>query len=270
MLRRSSLSCVLLCAVLVSLLTACGGDGSGPGALPSRTGSGLPSRTTTGLPTQDRSTPTARPTNEPTDQPTNQPTAQPTEQPTEQPSAGSTSTPPSASSSPEPTEADQEDQGSDDISPWWWVALVVALLGGGVVAWLLIRRSRRRRAWLADLAAAEEEVGWFARDLVPQLRGSGSVDAVAGGWTVAAPRVTALDDRLTQLVTTAPGDDERLRATAVQDAVRTARDRVAALVSAGGSDTWSLDLDAAQAPLLAVLVPPGSAGEQSPGSAPGQ
>jgi len=145
------------------------------------------------------------------------------------------------------------------------VALVAA-----VVAFLLVRRSRRRRAWAAELAAAESEVGWFARDLVPQLRGSGSVAGVAGGWAVAVPRVTALDDRLTGLVTSAPGEQETARATAVQGAVRTARDRIAAVVATGGSDAWALDLDAAQAPLLAVLVPPARANEQGPGPPPAQ
>ena len=259
---------VLVCALLVSLLTACGGEGSSsPISLPSRTGSGLPSRTAT-APTEG---PTSRPTlpSRPTQQPTPQPPSQPTNQPTT-PDATATGTPPPASASPEPTDADQGDEGSDGTQWWWWLVLALVAIGA-IVGALLWRRSRRRRAWLAELATAEQEVGWFGRDLVPQLRGSGSVEAVAGGWTVAVPRVTALDDELTRLVTSAPGEQERARATAVQGAVRDARDRIAALVAGGGSATWSLDLDSAQAPLLAVLVPPpGSATEQGPGSPPGQ
>ncbi|HEY2880673.1 hypothetical protein [Nocardioides sp.] len=161
---------------------------------------------------------------------------------------------PTESSSPAPSQGNTDD-GTSDSTGWWWLALVV-LVVGALVAVLLVRRARRGRTWRSDVATAEREVGWFARDLVPQLRGSGSLAGVAGGWTVAAPRVSALDDRLTHLVTTAPGEEERARATALRDAVRTARDRIAALVSAGGPATWSLDLDGAQAPLLAVLVPP--------------
>jgi hypothetical protein len=274
---------VLPCALLVSLLTACGGEGSGPISLPSRTGSGLPSRTATAptdgptsqptrpsRPTQQPTQPTQQPTQPPTQQPTQPPTqpTQPPTRPTEQPTTPddtATAAPPPASASPEPTDADQGDQDSDGTQWWWWLVLALVVIGA-IIGALLWRRSRRRRAWLAELATAEQEVGWFGRDLVPQLRGSGSVEAVAGGWAVAVPRVTALDDQLTRLVTSAPGEQERARATAVQGAVRDARDRIAALVAGGGSATWSLDLDSAQAPLLAVLVPPGQATGQAPGS----
>jgi len=298
--RRCSLRGVLLTTAIGTLLvtlTACGGGGSGPVTLPSRTASLLPSRTATGLPTRDQSTATgptrpAQPTTQPTSQPTTQPPtqpaqpttqpapppSQPTTLPTLQPTTRLTTRPttgqessapagetPSASAAPAPGGTEEAEDTSDDISPWWWVALAAVLVAGAVLAVVLVRRSRRRR-WLADLAGAEEEVGWFARDLVPQLRGSGSVEGVAGGWAVAAPRVTALDDRLTRLVTTAPGAEDRMRATTLQEAVRAARDRVAALAASGGSDTWALDLDGAQAPLLAALVPPTSTSEQGPGA----
>jgi hypothetical protein len=143
--------------------------------------------------------------------------------------------------------------------------VLLVLVAGGVVAWLLLRRARSRRAWEARLAAAEAEVGWFARDLIPQLRGSASPAGVSGGWTVASPRVTALDDQLTQLVSTAPGETEESRASALRGAVRAARDRVVAVVGADEGSQWSLDLDDAQAPLLAVLVPaPGRTGPDAP------
>jgi hypothetical protein len=145
--------------------------------------------------------------------------------------------------------------------------VLLVLVLGGAVTWLLVRRARNRRAWEARLAAAEAEVGWFARDLIPQLRGSASLAGVSGGWAVASPRVTSLDDQLSQLVSTAPGEGERSRASALRGAVRTARDRVVAVVSAGESSQWSLDLDEAQAPLLAVLVPaPGASGTDAPSS----
>jgi hypothetical protein len=278
---RSRVRAALLCVVLLSLVAACGGEGSRPVTLPSRTASGLPSRTATVLPTNPptnaltsapTSPPPSRPTNPPSTRPTSRPTNPPSTTPTTNPateptrtqSAAPTSAPASASASPGPAAADQGQRDADDTA-WWWLLAAALVVVGAIVAALLVRRSRRRRAWGEGLAEAEHEVGWFARDLVPQLRGSGSLAGVAGGWSVAAPRVAALDDRLSGLVTTAPGDDERARATAVQAAVRTARDRVAALVSGGGSDTWSLDLDGAQAPLLSVLVPPSSAGEPTPG-----
>jgi hypothetical protein len=137
--------------------------------------------------------------------------------------------------------------------------LILVLVVGAVITALLLRQARGRRAWESRISRADSEAGWFARDLIPQLRSSGSVAGVAGGWAVASPRVAALDDQLSHLVATAPGDEERTRATALRDAVRSARDRVTAVVDAGETSQWALDLDDAQAPLLAVLVPPASA-----------
>ena len=290
MLRRSSRS-VLLCLVLASFLTACGGAGSS-GAID------RPSITATFSPTRERPTPSKNPSRSPevpsdsvgptssagpskTPRPTE--SAGPTQTlPASDPASGPTSTAsseptsaPTTSSAPteaaSPTESSSPesgggsgDEGSDNQA-WWWV-LVAALVVAAVAALLLLRRSRRKRAWESGLADAEHQAGWFARDLIPQLRGSGSTAGVAGGWTVAAPRVAALDDRLSQLVTTAPGDEQRARAAALQTAVRTARDRVVAVVGAGDqSSTWALDLDDAQAPLLGVLMPPSAdAGGASP------
>jgi hypothetical protein len=48
------------------------------------------------------------------------------------------------------------------------------------VALPLLARARRYRAWGADLTAAEEEMAWFARVLVSELRQAGSADEVAG------------------------------------------------------------------------------------------
>lgn len=138
------------------------------------------------------------------------------------------------------------------------LAVVVAGLAG--VATLLVVRARRRRAWLSDLEGAEHEVAWFGRDLVPQLRASGSFAGVSGGWAVASPRVQEVEDRLARLVATAPGDDDRARAGALHDAVRTARERLAALLVAGDTASWGLALDEVQAPLLAAVVPAPPAG----------
>ena len=82
---------------------------------------------------------------------------------------------------------------------WLLAAVIVAV----AVAVPLLLRARRRRAWRADLAAAEDEVGWFARILVPELRLAESLDQAAGGWTVGSSQVSALEDRLTALEATA-------------------------------------------------------------------
>ena len=50
-----------------------------------------------------------------------------------------------------------------------------------------------------DLAEAEGELAWFARELLPELRQVGSREQVAGGWTVGQTRVAAAEDRLTVL-----------------------------------------------------------------------
>ena len=80
------------------------------------------------------------------------------------------------------------------------------------------------------------------------------------------PRPT-LREGTKSLFTTAPGDPQRARALTMRDAVRTARDRVAAVAGSTDPDAqWSLDLDDAQAPLLAALVPPsdGNKGSAAP------
>ena len=56
------------------------------------------------------------------------------------------------------------------------VVLLAAVIVAVAVAVPLLLRARRRRAWRADLAAAEGEVAWFARVLVPQLRLAESLD----------------------------------------------------------------------------------------------
>ena len=235
MLRRTY-RIVMLGVVVLLLLPSCGGAGSS-GAIdrPSRTAS--PTRTP---PT--RSAPTRTPDSAATSAEAPRTSA-----------AGPSSQPVAPSSSAE-SSSTSSSSGEDTSSGWWWLLIPVLVVAAIVV--LLVQR-RKRRAWRDRLAAAEREVAWFARDLVPQLRGAGSAAGVAGGWSVAAPRVTSLDDQLSRLATTAPGDEDRARVIAVQTAVRTSRDRVAAVVAAGDANVqWSLDLDTAQAPLLAVLVPP--------------
>jgi len=253
MLRRTRRA-ALLGVVLLSCLTACGGAGSS-GAID------VPTISRSVSPTRELPTPTRSPTRTPDSPDTSAPgpSSAPTSDSTSTPTSPASSAPTESSSSPTtspstvPTGsgAEEEDNGS-----WWWLVALV-LVVAVVIAWLILRRSRNRRAWGARLTSAENEIGWFARDLIPQLRGSGSPAGVSGGWTVAAPRVDALEEHLSRLITTAPGDQQRTRVLTLRDAVRTSRDRVAAVVRSGDTNLqWSLDLDEAQAPLLAVLVPP--------------
>lgn len=150
------------------------------------------------------------------------------------------------------------------MSPAVWVALAVLLLAAIIGAWLLAR-SRRRRSWHTRLDAAQADVAWFARELVPQLRSSRSADQVAGGWQVAMPRVASAEDQLTVLEPSAPTEEDAARARQLRDAVRSARARMDALSGPGGHDEWALDLDDVEALLVAALGPTPVG---SPGAAP--
>jgi hypothetical protein len=139
----------------------------------------------------------------------------------------------------------------------WW--LLAALAVGLAIGIPLLLRARRREAWRNDLVAAEGEVAWFARLLIPELRRAGSADQVAGGWGVASSRVGALEDRLVALEASAPDDADRARALALRDAVRASRVHLDELVRSGATDTLLRDLDAIAARLEAALQV-GSAG----------
>jgi hypothetical protein len=133
--------------------------------------------------------------------------------------------------------------------------VVAVLVVGGLIAFLLLRHRRARHSWEEQLSAALHDVGWFARDLIPQLRRTGSAAGVVAGWSVAAPRVAELEDELSRLVTTAPDEEHRTRAASVRDAVRDSRSKMVALAGEAGSD-WEAGLDEVQAPLLAAIAPP--------------
>ena len=136
---------------------------------------------------------------------------------------------------------------------WWLLALAVV---GGIVAAVLVPRSRRRAEWEADLAASEGEATWFARELLPQLQLTGTADALAGGWRVAAVRVTALEDRLTRLETVAPDETSGARARQLRDAVRAARGGVEDLVASRDMTSAAARLGSVAAQLEASLQPP--------------
>lgn len=96
----------------------------------------------------------------------------------------------------------------------------------------LMMRSRQRKAWQSELAATELEVAWLARDLVPSLRRTGSVEGAVGGWAVTSARVVALEDRLTGLEGQAPDEAARDRARSLRAAVRAAKARLDGLADA--------------------------------------
>lgn len=233
---RSAVWCVLT----LSLLSACdttAPDTTGPG-------------------------PTASSTRQP--EATSQPTTVRTSTVIAVPVPSVTSPAPSLSpSSPAAGEAGgtAEDEG---VSTAGWVALAVLAMLATVGTWLLVR-ARRRRSWLTRLQAMRAEVEWFARELIPQLRASGSVDRLAGGWQVAVPRVAAAEDQLTVLESSARTPEDASRTRQLRDAVRSAREKMETLCGPGRHDEWALDLDDVAALLVAVLGP---TSVDSPGAVP--
>ncbi|WP_165372534.1 hypothetical protein [Nocardioides iriomotensis] len=184
------------------------------------------------------------------------------------PVPAATSAAPSPSSAPSPAgEAEAAAEETDSPSPAAWVAFALVVAAAALGMFFLVR-GRERRSWLTGLETAKAEVTWFAHELVPQLRSSGSIDEVAGGWRVAMPRVASAEDRLTVLASSAPGEDEAGQALRLRDAVRAASERLERLAGPGRHDEWALDLDDVEALLTAALGPaPGRAapGAVSPG-----
>jgi len=135
---------------------------------------------------------------------------------------------------------------------WWLIGAVV--LAVAVTFAVLLRRRGRRRAWADELSAAAAEATWFARELIPQLGRSPSVQQMLGGWQISASRVTALEDRLTTLEADAANDTSRGRARALRDAVRGARTHLDALTTAWDISAAMNHLRAAAAELEATLA----------------
>lgn len=207
--------------------------------------------------------PSDRPTQQPTDKPSQEPTtAQPTEKPSEEPTEPATEpttgdateevTPTESTGNEEKSAADES--GDEGAPSWVWWLLAAVVVAAGVLAWVLVARSARRRAWQARLGAAEAEVAWLARELLPQLRDTGSLDQVAGGWQVARSRVAEAEDQLTVLASSAKHETDRGRASRLRDAVRDARSRVEATTTGVPRETWPQDLDSAIAGLESALA----------------
>ncbi|HEY9336723.1 MAG TPA: hypothetical protein VIQ79_19955, partial [Kribbella sp.] len=159
---------------------------------------------------------------------------------------------PTASPSVQPSSSES----SGPPSWLWWVLAAVVVLALVIGVLLLVRSRRRAKFWRDDLASAEGEVAWFARSLIPELRRLGSPAEVAGGWNIAASRITAVEDKLTALEPSAPDDAAQNRARSLRDAVRTARGRIDGLLTSPGPVLVSQGLDAVAADLEQALRPP--------------
>ena len=133
--------------------------------------------------------------------------------------------------------------------------LAAAVVALALLVPLLVRRSRRQR-WHDELAAATAEVAWFARTLLPQLRASGSPEALAGAWSVSAPRVMAVEDALTALDPTAPDDLARGHARTLREAVRSGREQLQLATAAGSAVAAGPVLDEVGERLEAALAQP--------------
>jgi hypothetical protein len=134
---------------------------------------------------------------------------------------------------------------------WWLLAVVLT----GLVAYLILR-ARRRSAWDAEAADAELEVGWLARELLPQLQQAGTTQALAGGWQVSAARAGALEDRLTGLQSSAPDEPRASRARDLRDAVRAARADIESQMSSDDHASTPVVLAGSIARLQELLNPP--------------
>ena len=138
-------------------------------------------------------------------------------------------------------------------------ALVAAAIGTG--GWLLMRTRSARRTWDAGYEAAVGETRWLTAELLPTLGLAEAPEAVRGGWTVAAPRVTQLEDQLSGLAATATQETGRTQATTLRDAVRESRVTLDRVTGGAMADPASVRADVQQAArrlseALASVQPP--------------
>jgi hypothetical protein len=90
-----------------------------------------------------------------------------------------------------------------------------------VVLWLRARAARRR--WDADFTTALAETRWLAVEIVPALQRAKVPAEQAGAWTVARPRVIALESDFDALSTSASDEQSAGRVAALLAAVRGTR-----------------------------------------------
>jgi hypothetical protein len=280
--HRTRTAAVALAAALVLASCADGGE-SRPSVDRTRLPSQLPSRTAslpspTALPTRSDSSAEPEPEPEPSDssktsEPASEtPTETPSETVPETPSATPTPSPtdssrPTATAEASPTTPPEDadngtaEEATDVPAGVWWLLAAFAL--GLAIGVPLVLRSRRRRAWQSAFATSRAEATWLTRELLPELRRAGSQEQVAGGWAVSSARVGALEDDLTALEATAPGDPDRAQARALRDAVRAARVRVESLAVPGSGESTSAVLDGVINDLELALRPAGPESHRS-------
>ena len=264
--RNRASQCLVWCALAAALLTGCGdGDGDGDGSAtpprPSATRSvevpeptrsvEVPEPTRTSRPTEDTEAPRPDRTQDPGDGAGQGGDAEGQQSPEPEADAGGQQSPePEAA----PQEATPDEAAGTPAWVWWLLAAIVLAAAVGTIA--AVVHARRKHRWREELAATEGDVGWFARELLPDLRRSTSLDQVVGGWHVGSARVEAAEDRLTALEDSAPTDEDRTRARTLRDAVRLARQRLDSLALVAPHDSWAADLDAMVADLEVALGPP--------------
>jgi len=244
----------LLALVLVAVVgVACGGEsggGSGGDETPLPTRSGLPSPTRTEdlvpTPTGSIEVPTrSEDDTGPIETQTGGVLPTVTDTVTPAPSSGT-------GESTSPTAAESDD--SDGVPAWVWWALGALVLVLAITIPLLTRQ-RRRRAWHDDLAAAEEDLVWFARVLVPSLRQADSLDQVAGGWAVSSDRVLAVENRLNALAESPPDDEAKARVTRLRDVVHASREQIQQLLTSGTPEAIPRVLSLVSSGLESALAP---------------
>ncbi len=145
---------------------------------------------------------------------------------------------------------------SDTGMDWlWWLVAALALAGLVVAALLWMRSRQARQKWEAGYAAALRECEWLAHDLLPTLRAAATPAEQAGGWTVARPRVTALEGSLGTLLSTSPDELGSGRVTALLGAVRVVRSTLDGPVGPGAApDAGVRDLTASSRQLDDALA----------------
>jgi hypothetical protein len=279
-------------AVVLLLLGLAGCGGGSGGNRPDRTSSPTrsitasvpavptPSRSRTPSTSESAATPTSEtPTSEtptlptssaPTSAAPTRTSAAPTPTPTptrtsEQPSSPSETPTPSES----PTTAAAAAAGdSNEVPTLLLLALLVVAVAAAASGFaILARRRARLREWADGLDAARSDAQRFVRDVLPSLL-AGSADARHGGWEVARPQVTALEDRLAGLVEQAPdpgraGDVAGLRQELDAATRAPAEEEQAALGSVGAAASRLEELLAAPA-VPGPAEPPGPTEQPEP------
>lgn len=267
------------------LLVSCGGSGERPSGSSTRTPASVPSVTAT-VPSATRTPERADKSAATTSTSTEPETSRTTKTQTETETTGATKTEttratetrkatqtetttatrtasvvPSAATtaSTQPTSAET---GGAPTWLWWVLGAIVVALAVGIP---LLIRSRRRQAWRDDLASGEDEVAWFARGLIPELRRQPSPEQAAGAWNVESSRVVTAEDKLTALERSAPDEAAGTRARTLRDAVRAARGDIENLLATATPITMPSDLDAVSARLEQALGQPRPEAATPPG-----